>query len=99
MVDGIVRATAARWVSDDFPGWIECEVVDTEGRSHRVVEKAPILRAEFIMASPNFPFELWLRARCDHVDGGTAVIQFRDGVTTTEGLNEVRVNLNAIRWD
>jgi hypothetical protein len=98
MADVIVRATAARWASDDFPGWIEFQVVDAEGRSHRVVEKVPVLTTNPITAASDFPFELWLRATCDYVERESAVIRFTDGVTTTEGLDQLRMDLNAIRW-
>lgn len=98
MTEVIVRATAVRWASDDFPGWIELEIVDADRRSHRLVEKAPALTTSPITAASNFPFELWLRAECDHIDGESGAIRFTDDVTTTEGLDQMRVDTNAIRW-
>jgi hypothetical protein len=37
-----LRCRAVRWVSDDFPGWVEVEFVDAFGRAHRIVDKWPI---------------------------------------------------------
>lgn len=88
---------AVRWASDDFPGWIEFEVVDAEQRSHRVIEEVPVL-TDRITAASDFPFELWLRAECGVVDGESAVIRFREGIATTDGLDRLPVDLRAIRW-
>ena len=98
MTQVIVKATVVQWASDDFPGWIELEVVDAEGRSHRLVEKVPVLTSATITAASDFPFELGLRAECDRVEGETAAVRFVDDVTTTEGLEQVRMDASAVRW-
>lgn len=38
-----VRAEIIRWVSDGFPGFVECRFADRFGREWVVVEKAPVL--------------------------------------------------------
>lgn len=98
MTEVIVRTTAVGWASDEAPGWIELEVVDADGRSHRLVAKVPVLTTRPITAASNFPRELWLRAKFDRVDGETAVIRFMDDVVATDGLDQVRVDMDAVRW-
>jgi len=43
MTDVIVRGTATRWVDDAVPGWIEVSLKAADGRTHRVIEKVPVL--------------------------------------------------------
>lgn len=98
MAEVMVRTTAVRWVSDDFPGWIELVIADAEKHLHRVVERVPVLSADDITAASDFPSELWLRAECDLVDEECAVIRFSHGVTTTEGVDQLRMGKDSIRW-
>jgi len=97
--DVIVRATALRWASDDFPGWVEVVLADRAGRLHHIVEKIPVLTRADVTAASVLPSELWLRAAYQRTDGGEAVIvHLLDGVTTTEDLHELSVAVQDLRW-
>ncbi|WP_092114483.1 hypothetical protein [Bradyrhizobium erythrophlei] len=38
-----IRAQIVRWVSDDFPGIVECRFSDRFGKEWAIIEKLPIL--------------------------------------------------------
>lgn len=98
MTDVIVRSTALRWKSDEFPGWIEVVVADGAGRSHHIIEKAAVLTSVEVTAASVFPGDLWLRAAYRRMDGDNVIVHFVDGVTTTEGLYELAVAADDVRW-
>ena len=50
-----VEVTILRWVSDDFPGWVECELTDASGRRWLIHEKEPVFSATSIPAD-GLPF-------------------------------------------
>ncbi|MGH3926263.1 MAG: hypothetical protein ACRDTT_25935 [Pseudonocardiaceae bacterium] len=37
-----LTATAIRWVDDDFPGWVEVELVEADGPVITLADKAPV---------------------------------------------------------
>ncbi len=44
-----------RFVDADQPGWVECELVDANGRHHIIREKVPVLTAERLDANSEYP--------------------------------------------
>ncbi|WP_052745024.1 hypothetical protein [Micromonospora sp. HK10] len=80
-----LRASATRWHSDDFPGWVEVSVRDARGREHRIIEKAPVITALNVTADASFPIEFWIEAETERVDGGEIVVMLPYGMETTEG--------------
>lgn len=98
MTEVIVRGTALRWESDDFPGRIEVVVPDVGGRSHHIMEKVPVLTRAEITAASAFPKEIWLSATYKRMDGDEVVVHFAEGVETTEGLGELTVAADDVRW-
>ena len=98
MTDVIVRGTALRWESDEFPGWVEVVVADAAGRSHHIIEKVPVLTTGDITAASVFPGELWLSATYKRMDGDDVIVHFVEGVTTTEGRDELVVAAADVRW-
>lgn len=44
-----------RFVDDSFPGFVECEFTDANGRIHRIIEKAPVVSAQTLCAESTFP--------------------------------------------
>jgi hypothetical protein len=87
MVDVRVRATASRWESDDQPGWVEASVLDAHGKKHRIVEKEPTLfsQAEEVTADSPFPFEFWIDAEMESIDGEDVSVSLSHGVDTIDG--------------
>ncbi len=43
-----VEVVISRWVSDEHPGWVECELTDAHGKIWRFEEKAPIVSDRLI---------------------------------------------------
>ena len=50
-----IRAKIIRWVSDDFPGFVECRFADRFGREWVVVEKVPVLTDADLRSNSRFP--------------------------------------------
>lgn len=98
MTDVIVRATALRWESDEYPGWIEVAVQDSAARTHHIVEKVPVLTRADITAASVFPAEIWLSATYERIAGGNVIVRLGEGVETTEGLYELAVGTDNVRW-
>jgi hypothetical protein len=99
VTDVIVRGTALRWESDEFPGWVEVVVAGaavaptTSSRRCR-----PVLTTGDITAASVFPGELWLSATYKRMDGDDVIVHFVESVTTTEGRDELVVAAADVRW-
>jgi len=51
-----VRVTIVRWVSDDpWPGLVECQLADRDGRIWRFVEKGPVVSDQSLGAESEYP--------------------------------------------
>src|SRR5262245_4564730 len=50
-----VKVTIVRYVRDDQPGWVECELFDAHGRRWVFVEKVPIVTADDLDATSAYP--------------------------------------------
>ena len=94
----IVRATAVRWAADDFPGWIEVDLVDAAGRSHRLIEMVPVLTNASMTATSPFPIEMWLQAEFEGMEGDTALVRLLDGVPTTESMDLIGMSAGDVGW-
>lgn len=91
----ILKVQVVRYVDNGFPGWVESEFIDAEGRRHEFVEKVPIISDEQIGPEDIYPrngrirceiLEQWRDAKDrDLVRVNTLV---PDAVETTEGASE-----------
>jgi hypothetical protein len=50
-----LRCQIVRWVSDDFPGWVEASFTDAMGKAWIFVDKAPIFTTEPLSADSTLP--------------------------------------------
>jgi len=50
-----LKVQIARFVDGDFPGWVECELVDANGRRHVLKDKVPIFTVEDLDANSEYP--------------------------------------------
>jgi hypothetical protein len=98
VADVIVRATALRWASDDFPGWIEVSLTDADGQDHRIIEKVPVLTTVDLGPWSPLPLEFWLRAYAREVNTDRVRIEFASAVATTDGLTGVDASLSDVVW-
>jgi|SRR5260221_1631994 len=44
-----------RFVDGGFPGWVECEFVDSEGRRHVIIEKVPMVTLKDLDSNSEYP--------------------------------------------
>lgn len=98
MTDGLLRATALRWTSDDFPGWVEVVVEDAGGRAHHIVERLPVLTVHELSADSVFPVEIWLRGEMEGPDAEEVTLTLDHGVETVAGLRRLTVLTQNVRW-
>jgi hypothetical protein len=84
-----------RFVDDSFPGWVECEFLDAEGRRHHLIDKVPIFTTELLDATSTYPTEgivrceVLERSKDDMRAELVRVTTARpDTVESTEGLSE-----------
>lgn len=50
-----VRVTIERFVDESFPGFVECRLVDANGKSHLFVEKVPVVSKEHLTPESEYP--------------------------------------------
>jgi hypothetical protein len=50
-----VSVEIARFVDDRQPGFVECVLVDADGRSHAFVEKGPVVSASNLLPGSKYP--------------------------------------------
>lgn len=44
-----------RYVDDNFPGWVECSLVDALGEVHLFIQKVPIVSSDNLSSNSAFP--------------------------------------------
>jgi hypothetical protein len=92
-----------RFVDGDYPGWVECELIDAQGCRHTIIDKVPMLLSGDFDAESKYPMPSALR--CEVVkryQGETGrdlvcVSTARpDGIETTKGETEFTVPASLI---
>lgn len=53
MTDIAIQIT--RFVDDDFPGFVECVLIDASGASHIFIEKGPRVSSQNLIESSTYP--------------------------------------------
>ena len=91
-----IRVQITRWLSDEFPGFVECRFTDAEGVEHVVHEKVPVVTRDDVSKATAFPVE---GAIACEVSGS----RFEDGgrmlsVTTVRPWN-VETTVGVSRFD
>lgn len=98
-----VTVQIVRVVDRDFPGWVECELVDASGRVHVMRDKAPIFVADSVDGAVKYPMRRLLR--CEIVERrwdskGRELVRIctekPDDVSSTEGLYEFTVTADQV---
>jgi len=90
-----LAVTIVRFVDDGFPGWVECQFADAEGRVHTIVDKYPMLSSQTLDADSRYPqpgeIECEVLSRSPD-SAGREVVRIRTlGIESTEGLSEFAV--------
>ncbi len=86
----------------DFPGWVDCSLVDVFGDSHTFHEKVSIVSSENLNSKSKFPCRGMIKCDISALSPGgpdamvvvnTSVI---DGVESLDGVSEFTVNMNQV---
>ena len=86
----------------DFPGWVECSLVDADGNCHEFHEKVSIVSSENLSCTSNYPCNGMIRCEMLALSPGgpdalvvvnTSVF---DGVESIEGVSEFTVNMSQV---
>ena len=55
MSDVAVSIAITRFVSEDYPGLVECELLDAFGKNHFFIEKIPVVSLENLWDDSEYP--------------------------------------------
>ncbi|MGJ7608351.1 hypothetical protein ACSFA7_28725 [Variovorax sp. LT1R20] len=87
-----ISVEISRWIDDHQPGWVECRLIDAEGRLHLFTEKAPVVTAESIGPQSSYPLSgaVACEVQAEWVDAnGRSLLRVGtthpDGVESTTG--------------
>ena len=64
----LIRASIVRWVSDSFPGVVECRFIDRFGKEWVFVEKLPTVSSDDLDSESSYPQPAWIA--CEIVSYG-----------------------------
>ena len=93
----------SRWVDDDFPGWVECLLLDAIGEPHRFVEKVSVVTSMPLRSNSTYPqqgtinCEVWFQW-LDEAGRELARVDTErpDGVASSAGLTNFIVLQNQL---
>jgi hypothetical protein len=87
-----------RFVDGDYPGWVECELVDADGCRHTIIDKVPMLLSGDFDAESKYPIPSALRCEVlkrfqDETGRDLVCVSTArpDGIETTKGETEFTV--------
>jgi hypothetical protein len=83
MADLYLNVRIVRWISDDVPGFVECEFTDTDGRTWLIHEKVPVVTDADLDKTSNFPRP------------GVVACRIIDSKTVSEGRDEVEIDTSS----
>ncbi|GIJ45324.1 hypothetical protein Val02_22100 [Virgisporangium aliadipatigenens] len=90
----VVRVAAVRWVDEEWPGWVEVLLTESDGSVVSIVDKVPVLDGDGRL-TPGGSLPVGLELPCDvlerRADGG-AVIRLRSDVEDRDGRTTFTVD-------
>jgi hypothetical protein len=97
-----ITVQIVRFVDDHQPGWVECELVDADGRRHIIIDKVPVLTNKDLRADSeyptvgNVPCEILSRHQDENGREIMCVSTAAIGIDTKEGLSEFTLPANLV---
>jgi hypothetical protein len=87
-----VNVKVVKLIDDDFPGWVECQLIDVMGQSHVFRDKIPIFSAELSVDS-TLPHTGIIRCRVLETNDDRIIIDtdMPDGVESISGQTRFSV--------
>lgn len=89
-----VAVTILRFVEEYQPGIVECELVDTNGRRHTFIDKAPYFSSQNLWWDSEYPLRGSTQCEviCRLLDANERLlVQIKTGVESTDGHTEFTV--------
>jgi len=65
-----IPITITAFSSADQPGWVDCQIIDTEGVLHQFVEKVPVVSEEDLWGDSTYPRDGIIA--CEVIETGSA---------------------------
>jgi hypothetical protein len=101
MSDAFVTASAVRWVDDEpFPGVVEVEFADADGRTWTFIDKAPVFDRDNVLGpESHYPIELKLACTVVERHDDRVVISTAEpwGIETVEQQSIFTVHHDRLR--
>jgi hypothetical protein len=99
-----LKIKITKYISNDFPGFIECSFTDAFNKQWKIIDKIPVLTTKNIDKNNNFPIEekIEVEAEKESIDkNGNKLITINInkpyGLKTINGENRFEVNINQIK--
>lgn len=92
-----VRVLATRWLSDDFPGFVEFILTDAAGAEHTFQEKAAVLSQDELSPSGAYPRELWIEAEVLSERSNSVVVRLAFSIESLDGRTDFDVPVELVR--
>jgi hypothetical protein len=90
-----LQALEGRWISDEpFPGWVEVDFVDADGRRWTVADKPSVFSRHIWTAETGPPADLAIDCYVENAVDREAVVRLAWGLETTTGEATFRVPLS-----
>ena len=81
-----VRGLATRWLSDDFPGFVEVVLTDASQVEHTIHEKVPVLSDDWSLSPASaYPFVIWIDAEVLGQHQQTVTVRLAHSVESLDG--------------
>jgi hypothetical protein len=89
-----VRAAVTRWISSDFPGWVEVVLTDAQGVRHVFRDKVPVFTdRDDITENTPYPSEIWLDCDIDsEAPSQQVTVALRHGVESLAATSTFAVS-------
>jgi hypothetical protein len=97
-----VSVQIIRFVDGSFPGWVECELVDADGKRHIIKDKVPIFTPEPLDAKSLYPTAGSMQCEVvqrfqDAVGRQLARVSTeRFGIESVDGVSQFTVDANLV---
>ena len=96
-----VEVSILRMIDDHYPGFVECELIDLDGKRHMFVDKLPIFEGDEADVDAGFPRIGYIRCQVVRSTVDTALIDtgLPDAVESKSGETRFLVRLPQIVSD
>ncbi len=91
------RGVATRWLSDDFPGFLEVVLTDADQVAHVIHDKAPVLGRGEWSSTTDYPREIWIDADVIGEHRNTVTVRLAHSVESLDGRRDFELPTTLVR--